>query len=330
MKLLKVLAVGVTVGGIALAINQEKVSAAEWTPRTVQQISADIAKTNGKEYTIVYGDTLSGIAQATNQTVQSLAEKNSIANADLIYAGNKLIFDGNVVTVQNPQGDTIAQTVVQNSDKIDPTKPVGQPVQDTTSNATNSADQSVAPTTPAGDSSATTPQPSQPSTPSDNGDNGNQDGTVTPTPTPTPTPDPTPTPTPQAQAVTISYVDENGNSIAPSDTLTGSIGQTVTAQAKTIAGYTLTSASSLSFTISEQAQSGTFTYKKDAPQPVEKWTVWFSASDPEDAAYNIEKGTKVFDTEDEATQWIDDYADKMIMQNVSSDSYGVASFFVEE
>ncbi|WP_065772517.1 MucBP domain-containing protein [Enterococcus faecium] len=325
MKLLKVLAVGVTVGGIALTINQEKVSAEAWAPRSVDQIKADI---KGNEYTIVWGDTLSGISQATNISVQKLADINKIANIDLIYAGNKLVFEGNVATVQNSAGETVAQTVIQDTDKVNPTQPVGQPAvsQDTTSNATNSADQSVTPTTPAGDSSATTPQPSQPSTPSDNGVNGNQDGTVTPTPTP----DPTPTPTPQAQAVTISYVDENGNSIAPSDTLTGAIGQTVTAQAKTIAGYTLTSASSLSFTISEQAQSGTFTYKKDAPQPVEKWTVWFSAAHPEDAAFNIEKGTKVFDTEEEATKWIDDYADQMLMQNVSSNSYGVSSFFVEE
>lgn len=181
MKLLKVLAVGVTVGGIALAINQEKVSAEEWTPRTVEQIKADI---KGNEYTIVWGDTLSGISQATNITVQKLADINKIANVDLIYAGNKLVFEGNVATVQNSAGETVAQTVIQDTDKVNPTQPVGQPAvsQDTTSNATNSADQSVAPTTPAGDSGANTPeQPVQPSTPSDN---GNQGGTVTPTPNP--------------------------------------------------------------------------------------------------------------------------------------------------
>lgn len=329
MKLFKVLAVGVTVGGIALAMNQEKVSAESWTPRSVDQIKADI---KGNEYTIVWGDTLSGISQATNISVQKLADMNKIANIDLIFAGNKLVFEGNVATVQNSAGETVAQTVIQDTDKVNPAQPVGQPAvsQDTTSNQTSSTDQSVTPNTPTGDNGTTTPD--QPSTPSDNGNDGNQDGTVTPTPTPTPdpTPDPTPTPTPQAQAVTISYVDENGNSIAPNDTLTGAIGQTVTANAKTIDGYTLTSASSLSFTISDQAQSGTFTYKKNAPQPVEKWTVWFSAAHPEDAAYNIEKGTKIFDTEDEATKWIDEYADKMLMQNVSSNSYGVSSFFVEE
>lgn len=156
-------------------------SAEEWTPRTVEQIKADI---KGNEYTIVWGDTLSGISQATNITVQKLADINKIANVDLIYAGNKLVFEGNVATVQNSAGETVAQTVIQDTDKVNPTQPVGQPAvsQDTTSNATNSADQSVAPTTPAGDSGANTPeQPVQPSTPSDN---GNQGGTVTPTPNP--------------------------------------------------------------------------------------------------------------------------------------------------
>lgn len=256
MKLLKVLAVGVTVGGMALAINQEKVSAEEWTPRTVEQIKADI---KGNEYTIVWGDTLSGISQATNITVQKLADINKIANVDLIYAGNKLVFEGNVATVQNSAGETVAQTVIQDTDKVNPTQPVGQPAvsQDTTSNATNSADQSVAPITPAGDNGATTPeQPVQPSTPSDN---GNQGG------------------------------NNNGNNSGGND------GGDVT-----------------------------------PPQPVEKWTVWYSASDEANAAHNIEKGTKVFDTEAEATAWIDQYADGLLAQGITSNSYGVSSFLVQE
>ena len=61
-----------------------------WIPRTVDQIKADIAKSQGNKYTIVWGDTLSGISQATNITIQKLAELNKIANVDLIYAGNTL------------------------------------------------------------------------------------------------------------------------------------------------------------------------------------------------------------------------------------------------
>ncbi|EMF0105871.1 LysM peptidoglycan-binding domain-containing protein, partial [Enterococcus hirae] len=147
----RVLAIGATIGGVALATAHEKVAAAEWTPRTVEQIKADM---KGNEYTIVWGDTLSGISQATNISVQKLADMNKIANVDLIYAGNKLVFDGNVATVQNNKGETVAQSVIQNEDKVVANQPVGQPVQDTTSNnTTNSATQST--TTPSTDNTVT-------------------------------------------------------------------------------------------------------------------------------------------------------------------------------
>lgn len=153
MKLLRVLAFGATIGGVALATTHEKVAAAEWTPRTVEQIKADM---KGNEYTIVWGDTLSGISQATNISVQKLADMNKIANVDLIYAGNKLVFDGNVATVQNNKGETVAQSVIKPQDKVDSTKPVGQPAisQGTTSNnTTNSATQNT--TTPSTDNTVT-------------------------------------------------------------------------------------------------------------------------------------------------------------------------------
>lgn len=149
MKILRVLAIGATIGGVALATTHEKVAAAEWAPRTVEQIKADM---KGNEYTIVWGDTLSGISQATNISVQKLADMNKIANVDLIYAGNKLVFDGNVATVQNNKGETVAQSVIKPQDKVDSTKPVGQPVQNTT-NSNNSATQNT--TTPSTDNTVT-------------------------------------------------------------------------------------------------------------------------------------------------------------------------------
>ncbi|MDT2316431.1 LysM peptidoglycan-binding domain-containing protein [Enterococcus gallinarum] len=96
-----------------------------WIPRTVDQIKADIAKSQGNKYTIVWGDTLSGISQATNITIQKLAELNKIANVDLIYAGNTLTFDGNVVTATNAKGETLVQSIVTDQEKNDVTKPVG-------------------------------------------------------------------------------------------------------------------------------------------------------------------------------------------------------------
>lgn len=138
MKILKVLAVGVAVVGVGVA-STLTANAAEWKARTVDQIKADIAKTNGKEYIITWGDTLSGISQATNMTVDALAQLNSIANVDLIFAGNKLIFDGDVMTVQNDQGETVAQTVVTPERKVDPNKKLGEAVYSTDKTSGNSA-----------------------------------------------------------------------------------------------------------------------------------------------------------------------------------------------
>ncbi|MGM0208372.1 hypothetical protein IGI96_002892 [Enterococcus sp. DIV0421] len=112
-----------------------------WTPRTVDQIKADIAKAKDNQYTIVWGDTLSGISQATNLTVQKLADLNKIANVDLIYAGNTLVFDGNVVTAKNDKGETVAQSVVTPQDKNDASKPVGK--QEPAKQATDKAKETV-------------------------------------------------------------------------------------------------------------------------------------------------------------------------------------------
>lgn len=135
------LAVGVAVVGVGVA-STLTANAAEWKARTVDQIKADIAKTNGKEYIITWGDTLSGISQATNMTVDALAQLNSIANVDLIFAGNKLIFDGDVMTVQNDQGETVAQTVVTPERKVDPNKKLGEAVDsDKTTGSSSSTNQ---------------------------------------------------------------------------------------------------------------------------------------------------------------------------------------------
>ncbi|NKD39772.1 LysM peptidoglycan-binding domain-containing protein [Enterococcus casseliflavus] len=165
MKILKVLAIGITVGGMALAIHTEKAEAAEWTPRSSEQIKAEIS---GNKYTIVWGDTLSAISEATNITVEKLAEWNSISNVDLIFAGNTISWDGNVATMENAQGDTISQAVIQETpaDRVDPTKPIGGGTGSNTSNNGSNG---------SGNTNNTTNPPSS----NDNG-SGNGNGTVTP------------------------------------------------------------------------------------------------------------------------------------------------------
>lgn len=165
MKMLKVLAIGITVGGMALAIHTEKAEAAEWSPRSAEQIKADIS---GNKHTIVWGDTLSAISEATNITVEKLAQWNSISNVDLIFAGNTISWDGNVATMENAQGDTISQAVIQETpaDRVDPTKPIGGGTGSNTSNNGNNG---------SGNTNNTTNPPSN----NDNGA-GNGNGTVTP------------------------------------------------------------------------------------------------------------------------------------------------------
>ncbi|EMF0099938.1 LysM peptidoglycan-binding domain-containing protein [Enterococcus hirae] len=303
MKLLKVLAIGATIGGVALATAHEKVSAAEWTPRTVQQISADIAKTNGKEYTIVWGDTLSGISQATNISVQKLADMNKIANVDLIYAGNKLIFSGNVATVQNNKGETVVQSVIQPQDKVDSTKPVGQPAtsQGTTSNnTTNSATQNT--TTPSTDNTVT-------GNTQTGGQTTENTGSTTPS-TPENNGGTTQTPT---------QPDNNQNGSTGGNT---GGGQTTPSNPGNNDGNQGGSTG---------GNTGGSTTDPSTPtnpdEPVKmKYTVWYYANGEANAAHNIERGSKFFDTEEEATAWIDSYADNLLMQGISSSSYGVVSW----
>ena len=305
MKILRVLAIGATIGGVALATAHEKVAAAEWTPRTVEQIKADM---KGNEYTIVWGDTLSGISQATNISVQKLADMNKIANVDLIYAGNKLVFNGNVATVQNNKGETVAQSVIQPQDKVDSTKPVGQPAtsQGTTSNnTTNSATQST--TTPSTDNTVTgntqtggqttgNTETTTPSTPENNG------GT-------------TQTPAQPSQP------DNNGNQNGSTGGNTGG-GQTTPSNPGNNDGNQGGS------TGGNNGGSTTDPSQPTNPdEPVKmKYTVWYYANGEANAAHNIERGSKFFDTEEEATAWIDSYADNLLMQGISSSSYGVVSW----
>ncbi|SPN74786.1 LysM peptidoglycan-binding domain-containing protein [Brochothrix thermosphacta] len=88
-----------TTRGISLLLSDVETFAQEthkeWILRNSQQTQSDI---KGNEYIIKRGDTLSAISIATAISITRLAEINKIANVDLIYAGNKLIFGGEINT----------------------------------------------------------------------------------------------------------------------------------------------------------------------------------------------------------------------------------------
>ena len=231
----------------------------KWEARSIEKIKKDVE--GKKEYTIVWGDTLSGISLATNVTMEKLASLNGIGDYNLIYAGNKLVFEGNVVTVQDQNGVVTDQQQITESDKIVPNQPIGESVGQAsqTPNMSNTQDQT----------NGASSDPA--STPSGNGENKNDGttgngsssggtnnggGVTNPTPTPTPDPDPAPTPTPEPQV---------------------------------------------------------------------QFTVWFYAYEGDDQSKNIEKGSRLFSTEGEATSFIDGYADSLLMEGIAG-SYGVMSW----
>ncbi|EJQ7427219.1 MucBP domain-containing protein [Listeria monocytogenes] len=75
---------------------------------------------------------------------------------------------------------------------------------------------------------------------------------------------------PIAQPVTVNYIDTDGKTIAPTETLSGNVGENYTTTAKTIDGYSLTTTSAnANGTFSTNPQTVTYTYTKDPiAQPV--------------------------------------------------------------
>ncbi|GEK89300.1 3D (Asp-Asp-Asp) domain-containing protein [Alkalibacterium putridalgicola] len=100
--------------GLFLLSPDSEVSASQkWVPRTVLEIENDINKaketTNYNEepfkYTVKWGDTLWGVSQATDISVDKLAKVNDIDNPNLIIAGSTVYVtdDLSVVSVQNDE-----------------------------------------------------------------------------------------------------------------------------------------------------------------------------------------------------------------------------------
>ena len=103
----------------ATVVSADPSDAIMWVANTPEQVATEIEKQSDEkdqdpltDYTIVWGDTLSVIAQVTGSSVEELAELNNIENVDLIYAGADLVLaDGTVIRV----GEEVAQGEEQES-----------------------------------------------------------------------------------------------------------------------------------------------------------------------------------------------------------------------
>lgn len=95
--------------------NTEDAKAAEWTARSVEEVSADMQAIDEStsEYTVVYGDTLSVIANAAGVDVNTLVQINEIENADLIFPSKSISF------TKNDEGEVNEVVVEDTSNKKD-------------------------------------------------------------------------------------------------------------------------------------------------------------------------------------------------------------------
>lgn len=95
--------------------NTEEAKAAEWTARSVEEVSADMEAIDEStsEYTVVYGDTLSVIANAAGVDVNTLVQINEIENADLIFPSKSISF------TKNDEGEVNEVVVEDTNNKKD-------------------------------------------------------------------------------------------------------------------------------------------------------------------------------------------------------------------
>lgn len=95
--------------------NTEEAKAAEWTARSVEEVSADMEAVDEStsEYTVVYGDTLSVIANAASVDVNTLVQINEIENADLIFPSKSISF------TKNDEGEVNEVVVEDTNNKKD-------------------------------------------------------------------------------------------------------------------------------------------------------------------------------------------------------------------
>ena len=95
--------------------NTEDAKAAEWIARSVEEVSADMQAIDEStsEYTVVYGDTLSVIANAAGVDVNTLVQINEIENADLIFPSKSISF------TKNDEGEVNEVVVEDTNNKKD-------------------------------------------------------------------------------------------------------------------------------------------------------------------------------------------------------------------
>lgn len=279
-----------------------------WTARSTEQIDESVKAMQNGKYTIVWGDTLSGITDSVvrsgiNTNIDRIASLNQIQDKDLIIAGNILNIYGKgtdaVAEVTDAQGNS------QGAVNLDPSKPAQATPQQVT-DAKAQTQNTVKPNTNGTAGEANGAVVEKPVKPNTNGntsvevkpgtdDKGNGEveggGDVNVTPgtdentgngeiegggdiNVTPGEDKGEGETkPEAvkATVTVTFVDAQGNQLAQPKVIDTQVGAKISASALQIKGYTLVGNTSQQFTVVGD-QTIKFVYNK-VETPVQKATV---------------------------------------------------------
>lgn len=128
--------VGATfLGALAIGSGSLNVSAAEWVANSPEQIAQRLTA-ESKSITMIEGDTVWNIGLAINiKDPMSLLFDNGFKDGDqyTLEVGTVISFDGNRVTVTDPQGNVIGDKVVSDTDKVNPNETVAGQQTDTPS-----------------------------------------------------------------------------------------------------------------------------------------------------------------------------------------------------
>lgn len=150
-----------------VGVSGQTVSAATWTANSVAAIKARISA-GQTSLTMINGDTVYNIGQAINmKNPMDLLAYNNIKLGEQyqLQIGTVIKWDGNHVTVQDAAGNTVADKVVTDAQKVDPTKPIGNQTSDQQANPVKSDAQGnvvKAAATAATTAPATVTQPAKP------------------------------------------------------------------------------------------------------------------------------------------------------------------------
>ncbi|MCC5890655.1 MAG: LysM peptidoglycan-binding domain-containing protein, partial [Alkalibacterium sp.] len=102
-------------------VSASEYTSANWEPRTVSEIENEIAAQKDNQhsdkgvtkYTFQWGDTLWGISQATDISVDKLVQVNDIDNRSLIHVDSTIFLsrDASVISVQNGEEEVVSYDV---------------------------------------------------------------------------------------------------------------------------------------------------------------------------------------------------------------------------